>query len=82
MEWKLRALDAEGNPIEPKQESVQEEAQEPVQENVQEQVQETVQEEKELVKETTDVVSEENIEELLSRKGQCFSRRVIRMGNS
>ena len=56
MEWKLRALDAEGNPIEPKQESVQEEAQE--------QVQETVQEEKELVKENTDAVQQqENIQE-------------------
>lgn len=67
MEWKLRALDAEGNPIEPKQESVQE----PVQENVQEQVQETVQEQvQETVKEevkqekpTEDGISQEQVEE-------------------
>lgn len=34
MEWKVRALDADGNPIEPKQETVQEEVQEIVQENI------------------------------------------------
>ena len=59
MEWKLRALDAEGNPIEPKQESVQE----PVQENVQEQVQETVKEEVKQEKPTEDGISQEQVEE-------------------
>jgi len=69
MEWKLRALDAEGNPIEPKQESVQEEAQEPIQEPVQEQVQETVQEE--VVKETVEnVQQEESVEEQVQEQAE------------
>jgi len=69
MEWKLRALDAEGNPIEPKQEAAQEETQEPVQENVQEQVQETVQEE--VVKETVDnVQQEESVEEQVKEQAE------------
>ena len=69
MEWKLRALDAEGNPIEPKQESVQEDAQEPVQEPVQEQVQETVQEE--VVKETVEnLQQEESVEEQVKEQAE------------
>lgn len=56
MEWKLRALDAEGNPIEPKQE--EQPQQEEVQETVQEETQAPVQEE-ELVKETTDAVQQQ-----------------------
>ena len=63
MEWKLRALDAEGNPIEPKQESVQEPVQENVQEQVQEQVQETVKEEVKQEKPTEDGISQEQVEE-------------------
>lgn len=59
MEWKVRALDDDGNPIEPKQESVQE----PVQENVQEQVQETVKEEVKQEKPTEDGISQEQAEE-------------------
>jgi len=69
MEWKLRALDAEGNPIEPKQEAAQEETQEPVQENVQEQVQETVQEE--VVKETVEnLQQEESVEEQVQEQAE------------
>ena len=69
MEWKLRALDAEGNPIEPKQEAAQEETQEPVQENVQEQVQETVQEE--VVKETVEnLQQEESVEEQVKEQAE------------
>jgi hypothetical protein len=61
MEWKLRALDAEGNPIEPKQE--EQPQQEEVQETVQEETQAPVQE-KELIKEATDgVQQQENIQE-------------------
>jgi hypothetical protein len=56
MEWKLRALDAEGNPIEPKQE--EQPQQEEVKETVQEETQAPVQEE-ELVKETTDAVQQQ-----------------------
>ena len=61
MEWKLRALDAEGNPIEPKQESVQEEK-ELVKENTdavqqQENIQEQAQEQAEDVQEKQEVVS-------------------------
>jgi len=73
MEWKLRALDAEGNPIEPKQEAAQEETQEPVQENVQEQVQEQVQEtvQEEVVKETVDnVQQEESVEEQVKEQAE------------
>ena len=67
MEWKLRALDAEGNPIEPKQE--EQPQQEEVQETVQEETQAPVQEE-ELVKETTDAVSEENIQEQVQEQAE------------
>lgn len=56
MEWKLRALDAEGNPIEPKQE--EQPQQEEVQETAQEETQAPVQEE-ELVKETTDAIQQQ-----------------------
>lgn len=56
MEWKLRALDAEGNPVEPKQE--EQTQQEEVQETVQEETQAPVQEE-ELIKETTDAVQQQ-----------------------
>ena len=73
MEWKLRALDAEGNPIEPKQEAAQEETQEPVQENVQEQVQEQVQEtvQEEVVKETVEnLQQEESVEEQVQEQAE------------
>lgn len=66
MEWKVRALDDDGNPIEPKQESVQEPVQEPVQENAQEQVQETVKEEKP----TEDGISQEQVEEQVEEHAQ------------
>lgn len=67
MEWKLRALDAEGNPIEPKQEVQAEQPQPEVQE--QEVQQETQQEE--VVEQTTDNgVSEENIEEQSQEQAQ------------
>jgi hypothetical protein len=56
MEWKLRALDAEGNPIEPKQE--EQPQQEEVKETVQEETQAPVPEE-DLVKETTDAVQQQ-----------------------
>jgi len=71
MEWKLRALDAEGNPIEPKQEEQpqQEVAQENIEKTVQEETQAPVQEE-ELVKETTDAVSEENIQEQVQEQAE------------
>lgn len=68
MEWKLRALDAEGNPIEPKQE--EQPQQEEVQETVQEETQAPVQEE-ELVKETTDAVQQqENIQEQVQEQAE------------
>jgi len=63
MEWKVRALDDEGNPIEPKQESVQETVQDTVQEQVQSEntVQETVQNEVEQdnVSQQEEVVNEQ-----------------------
>jgi len=68
MEWKLRALDAEGNPIEPKQE--EQPQQEEVQETVQEETQAPVQQE-ELVKETTDAVQQqENIQEQVQEQAE------------
>src|SRR6056300_79815 len=63
MEWKVRALDDEGNPIEPKQESVQATVQDTVQEQVQSEntVQETVQNEVEQddVSQQEEVVNEQ-----------------------
>jgi hypothetical protein len=67
MEWKLRALDAEGNPIEPKQEVQAEQPQPEVQE--QEVQQETQQEE--VIEQTTDNgVQQETIEEQSQEQAQ------------
>ena len=75
MEWKLRELDADGTPIEPKQEQVQEEqVQEPVvqEEQVQEQViQEQPQQEADLVPEQ-EIVKELEVSEEVLEKPQQF----------
>ena len=70
MEWKLRELDAKGNPIEPKQEQPQEQE---VQEQVQEESpqQEVVQEEQAPVQEIVEQVQEEElkpVEEVLEKQ--------------
>lgn len=75
MEWKLRELDADGTPIEPKQEQVQEEqVQEPVvqEEQVQEQViQEQPQQETDLVPEQ-EIAKEIEVSEEVLEKPQQF----------
>lgn len=75
MEWKLRELDADGTPIEPKQEQVQEEqVQEPVvqEEQVQEQViQEQPQQEADLVPEQ-EIAKELEVSEEVLEKPQQF----------
>jgi hypothetical protein len=67
MEWKVRALDNDGNPIEPNQETVQEEVQEPVQESVQQEIVEETTEEQEVVAESEPSV-EEKIEDKVIEK--------------
>lgn len=61
MEWKVRALDDEGNPIEPKQENVQEEV---TQEQVAEPVQNEEVTEEEVMKELDSKEIEEQVEEV------------------
>ena len=74
MEWKLRELDADGNPIEPKQEQVQEEqvqAMEVQEEVVQEQtIQEQPQQEVDLVPEQEIVKELEATEEVVEKPQQ------------
>jgi hypothetical protein len=67
MEWKLRALDAEGNPIEPKQEVQAEQPQPEVQEQ---EVQQETQQEEVIEKNTEDAVQQENIEEQSQEQAQ------------
>ena len=67
MEWKVRALDAEGNPIEPKQEQTVEAQQTEVQEQEpQQEVQQEVQQEKTI----EDAIQQEQVEEQVQEQAQ------------
>ena len=76
MEWKVRALDADGNPIEPKQETVQEEVQEPVQETVQETVEETPPQEA-VVAESETAVGEEIKDEVIEKPFELDDNSIL-----
>ena len=73
MEWKVRALDSAGNPIEPKQEVVQEDVQNPVQEVVQEEV--PVQEE--VIAESDSIVEEKIKDEVIEKPYKLDDNSIL-----
>jgi hypothetical protein len=76
MEWKVRALDADGNPIEPKQDTVQDQVQEPTQDTVQEIVEETPPQEQ-VVAETKTVVEEKIKDEVIEKPFELDDNSIL-----
>ena len=76
MEWKVRALDADGNPIEPKQDTVQDQVQEPAQDTVQEIVEETPPQEQ-VVAETKTVVEEKIKDEVIEKPFELDDNSIL-----
>lgn len=76
MEWKVRALDADGNPIEPKQDTVQDQVQEPTQDTVQEIVEETPPQEQ-VVAETKAVVEEKIKDEVIEKPFELDDNSIL-----
>lgn len=81
MEWKVRALDDEGNPIEPKQEAAQEPVQEVQQEVQQEAVEETPQEQQ-VVEQTQPAQEEEVNNEVVTEEAPQEVEKPIELDDS